>query len=73
MKYELAHYEYYEDGVRWDLYEKGFAKNLKAAGQSVQGTMLVQMLSDRKIKVEVFAAGASQAIGFGSNAIVYER
>ena len=75
IKYELVHYDFYKDGQQWNTYQKGFAKNLKAVNENdVQGTMLVQVLTDRNIKVEVFVGKtASQVTGFDSNAIVYER
>ena len=75
IKYELVHYDFYKDGQQWNTYQKGFAKNLKVVNQNdIQGTMIVQMISDRKTKVEMFVGKtASQVSGFDSNAIVYER
>lgn len=76
VKYELVHYDLYKDGQLWNYYQNGgFVKGLKAANQDeVQGTMLVQMISDRRIKVEIIAGKtASEVSGFTSNAIMYER
>ena len=76
VKYELVRYSLYKDAQPWSYYQNsGFAGGLKAINlDEVQGTMLVQMLSDRKIKVEIFAGKtASQVSGFTSNAVVYER
>ena len=75
VKYELVGFEYRtEKGERWD--KQSFAKITTAFGYDhpVQGVVLVQMLEDRKIKLEVFPGKlASQVSGFTENKKIYER
>lgn len=63
-----------EEGSDWDKWS--FAKITKAYGfdQQVGGVVLVQMISDRKIKFEAFPGKtASQVNSFTNNAKIYER
>ncbi|MEK6869289.1 MAG: hypothetical protein AABX74_03615, partial [Nanoarchaeota archaeon] len=73
-KYELVSWGYTtENGQEWD--KTKLAKVIKAtAGVHVDGTVLVQMLEDRKIQFEAFPEKtASQVNGFTENAKIYER
>ena len=76
VKYELVSYDYYSEstGQKWN--RKDFVKNIKAKNNDnfVQGTVLLQLISDRKLKLEVFPnKTASQVSGFTDNALIYER
>jgi len=74
IKYELVSFDYMTDeDALWD--RRSFA-NIKNAfgGDSVSGTVLVQILENRKIKFESFPGkSASQVNGFTENAKIYER
>ena len=76
VKYTLVWYNHITAGTNraWD--RVSFAKDLKAVNQDqrLEGALLVQMLEDRKIRVEYFAGkSAEQIIGFTQSALVYER
>lgn len=77
IKYELVQQDWADPaGGSWSWDRTSFVKGLKAKNheQYVSGTALVQMLENRKIKVEVFPGKkASQIPAFTSNAKVYER
>jgi len=74
VKFELVDYDYIKvDGTIWD--RKSLAGDLKTtSNEVVRGVVLVQMVSDRKIKFEVFPGKtASQVEGFTENVGMYER
>ncbi|MEK6861342.1 MAG: hypothetical protein AABY07_05205 [Nanoarchaeota archaeon] len=74
VKYELVQYDYITlSGTSWD--RRSLVKDLTTKINSdVQGTVLVQMIEDRKIKFEAFPGKtASQVSGFTNNAKIYER
>lgn len=74
VKYELVEYDFLTpSGAYWD--RKSPVNGIKAvANEDVRGTVLVQLLSDRKLKFEVFAdKKASEVSGFSVNAKIYER
>ncbi|MEK7113058.1 MAG: hypothetical protein AAB875_07150 [Patescibacteria group bacterium] len=74
IKYELTDYDWYKpDGERWD--RKSLAKDLKfKEGSTLKGCALVQLIENKKLKVEVFGeASCSQIPGFDSGAKIYER
>ena len=74
VKYELVNFEYHtEKGERWD--KQSFSKIANAfGGDQIFGTVLVQMLEDRKIKFEVFPGeNAVKVAGFTERAKIYER
>jgi len=74
VKYELTGYEYVdESGRSWD--RQSYATGLRAeSGDNVQGVILVQLLENRKLKVEVFPGkSADQVSGFTSAAEIYVR
>ena len=72
IKYELVDYEYLENGKVWD--EGHYAELTVQPQNTVEGTVLVQMIEDRKIKFESFPGKtASQVNGFTENAKVYVR
>ncbi len=71
--YELTDYEYYKNGTLWD--KKNLVQGLKLQnGESIRGTILLQLIEDRKLKVEIFPGETvSQVTGFTDNAKFYER
>ncbi len=74
IKYELAGYDYVApDGNPWD--RKSLVKGIKTKSNDiVEGVALVQMLEQRKLKLETFPGKtASQVNGFTNNAKIYER
>ncbi len=74
VKYELVKWGYKTDtGVDWD--RGHFARVTDAYAQSeVFGTVLVQMVGERKLKLEVFAGKkASEVTGFSGREKVYVR
>ncbi len=72
VKYELVQYGYLDNGKVWD--EGHYADLVVNVGATVEGTALVEMLEDRKIKFEVFPGkSASQVSAFTQNAKTYER
>ena len=75
VKYELVDYNYLDENkMYWDGLR--FTKGLKAENQDlqVQGTVLLQLVDSRKLKVEVFSGKKAFEIeGFTENAKTYER
>lgn len=75
VKYELVDYSYFDRsaGSHWDGLR--LAQGLTAQNQNeVQGTLLVQMIGQRKLKLEAFPRKtAGEVSGFTNNALVYER
>lgn len=74
VKYELVQLNYVKSGgSHWD--RTSFATGIRAqGGQTVQGTVLVQMLEDRKLTFEAFPGKkAAQVTGFTGAAKIYER
>lgn len=73
VKYELYYYEYVDDaGKTWNglSYEKIHSRIFREP----LGTMIVEMLENRKIRVEAFPGKrASDIQRFTDNAIIYER
>lgn len=74
VKYDLALWGYQEaDGTFWDRHS--VTKGLTLVPQNrIEGCVLVQMLEDRKLKVECFPGqSASQITGFTASARFYTR
>lgn len=75
VKYDLVSWRYMKpDGSLWD--NKSLATGLVSDTKGTQhfGCVLVQMLSPRKIKFEVFQGrNANQVKAFDSRAVIYER
>ncbi len=72
VKYELVIYDYFDNGKVWD--EGHYAELTVKARDVVEGTALVQMLDDRKLKFESFPGKkASEVKGFTEKAKVYSR
>jgi hypothetical protein len=74
MKYELVQIDYTKpDGSHWD--RTSFIRSPRMRGGStVQGTVLVQLLEDRKLKFEAFPGKtAAQVSGFTDQARIYTR
>ena len=74
IAYELVEYNYQaENGKYWN--GKEYAKNLRAVNQKeVKGTVLVELISERTLKLEIFPSKRkTEVLGFTMNAVVYER
>ncbi len=75
VKYELVRQSMIEEatGNFWD--NKNFVRGLKIKNNDqVEGAALIQLISNRKLKVEVFPGKtAAQITGFTDKAIIYER
>lgn len=73
IKYELVDYRYYDGNKEWDF--RSFVKDLKIKNDNnIQGVALLQMIEDRKLKVEVFPdKTANEVVGFTGNAKIYKR
>ncbi|MBI2653754.1 hypothetical protein HYX02_02980 [Candidatus Woesearchaeota archaeon] len=73
IKYELVDYRYYDRDKEWNY--KTLVKGLKIKnGNNILGVALLQMLEDRKLKIEVFPDKTdAQVNGFTENAKIYVR
>lgn len=74
IKYELVTYDYYiTSGQPWNHHS--LAQNLKAKNNDndVHGFVLLQLMDDRKLKVEVFPGKTASEVTEFTNSIVYER
>lgn len=72
VKYELVNYDYFDGGKVWD--QGHYAELIVKPRDAVEGTVLVEMLENRKIKFESFPGKtASQVNGFTSGAKIYVR
>ncbi len=72
VTYELVTYDYFDNGKLWD--EGHYAELMVKSQDVVEGTALVQMLDDRKLKFESFPRKkASEVKGFTEKAKVYSR
>jgi hypothetical protein len=75
VKYELRYWGYFhrQTGKSWD-YREPFDEFRVLPWGEVQGTVLMNMVSERKLKVEVFPGERSTDVqGFTANAVLYER
>jgi len=73
-KYELVWFNYVDqNGRAWD--GASLVKNLKAAPmEQIQGTILVQLVENRRLKAEAFPGkAAAQVSGFTEQARIYVR
>lgn len=76
VKYELMLYGYYDGatGRAWDYKAPLENLRLQPINNETHGTVLFQMLSDRKMKFEAFPGKrSSEVTSFTANSIVYER
>lgn len=75
VKYELVEFDYVDGlGKAWDT--KSYVSGIKVRSLDDQkrGTILVQLLENRKLKVEVFPTKSpSEVVGFTSKAKMYYR
>ncbi len=76
VKYDLVQFDYYlgDTGQGWDRFT--YAKGLKSRniGNTIFGVVLLQLIQDRKLKVEIFLGKtSSDVIGFSDAAMIYER
>lgn len=68
--YELTDYEHYKNDTMWD--RNSFVQGLKVRnGESTRGVILLQLLEDRKLKVEIFPDETADS--FTENAKIYVR
>jgi len=73
IRYELVSVEYFDGDQYWD--RKSLATDLRAESVGdVLGVILLQLVEDRRLRVEVFpGATGDQVDGFSENAKFYER
>jgi hypothetical protein len=75
VRYELGFIQNYSatTGLLWD--SKTYLPHIRTrAAAGVVGTVLMQMIATRSLKVEIFPGrSASQVAGFDSNAVMFER
>ena len=73
VMYELVDFEYVKDAVVWD--RNSFVKGLTVRNSEyVQGVILLQLIEDRKLKVEIFPyQTADQVSDFTENVRIYVR
>ncbi len=74
IKLELVNYDYKSDGgTYWD--KISYASNLKALNHDdqVKGVVLLQLIEDRKLKLEIFPDKIASDISGFVNPIMYER
>lgn len=75
VKYELRPWGYInqQNGRSWNYKESFDGFRVQPMGD-VQGTVLMQMLDARRLKIEIFPGkGANEVQGFTAKAAVYER
>ena len=75
VKYELGSIEYYsaDTGQEWDT-EHYLAHVRTRAGSTVEGTVLMQLVGKRSLRMEIFLGKtAAQVGGFDVHALMYER
>lgn len=75
VKYELRYWGFFhrQTGRIWD-YREPFDEFRVLPWAEVQGTVLMQMVGERRLKVEVFPGKRSSEVqGFTANAVLYER
>lgn len=75
VKYELMTWAYFvgDSDRGWDYRTPIENLRVRAIGQT-QGTILLQLIEDRKLKVELFPSRtAAQVDGFTPGAVIYER
>ncbi len=72
--YELVQYEYMDGNERWDRMSHVSGLTSSNNDANVFGVVLMQLLSDRVLKVEIFpGVTASDVSGFSDAALLYER
>lgn len=73
IKYELIDWDYLSEGRPWD--RLSLARNIKAKpGVGVRGVVLLQLVSSRQLKVEVFIGKTvAEVSNFTSQVVTYER
>ncbi len=73
IEYELVSIEYYAGEERWD--RRSLVKDIRAESEGpVLGVILVQLVEDRRLKVEVFPGETGEEVhDFSENPKVYER
>ncbi len=74
VKYGLVNFDYFDEDIRWD--RKSLVKGLKVknSDERIIGTVLFELIEDRKLKVEIFDNKTPEEIeGFSENTLTYER
>lgn len=76
VKYEITRYDYFigSSATRWDRETLGLDIHARSLDTDVRGVMLVQLIADRRLRVEVFPGKrAAEVSSFTTAASVYER
>lgn len=76
VKYELQYYDYYDKGTGkpWRTSDGPVANPGSRNFGSIRGTVLLQLVESRKLKLEIFPGQAlGQVGGFTTSARIYER
>ncbi len=74
VKYGLVNFDYFDGDNRWD--RKSLVKGLKVknSDERIIGTVLLELIEDRKLKMEIFNNKTPEEIeDFSENALIYER
>lgn len=73
IKYELVDYDFYYDSEQWD--RNTLVKGLELKNSdSVYGTVLVELIDNRTLKVEIFPDKVAEEVDmFSDSAKIYER
>ena len=75
IKYELVEFDYIDgSGKTWDSRSYSSGIKVRSIDDQKRGTILAQLLEDRRLKVEVFSGKTpSEVSGFTSKAKIYYR
>ena len=75
IKYELVDFEYIDEkGVHWDRVSLINGIKAKSSNQVIYGVVLVELIEDRKLKLEIFPdKKESEVSDFTDNVMIYER
>jgi hypothetical protein len=75
VRYELAQIEYYSANTGLVSDHTAFVPNLRTrASSSIRGTVLMQLVDQRSLKIEIFPGKRSTEVaGFDSSALMYSR
>ena len=74
VKYEAVSYDHYTGNNLWDGMSFSNNINSKNNDNEIKGTILVQLIENRKLKLETFPGKkADEVSGFKDKARIYER
>jgi hypothetical protein len=75
VRYQLGSIEYYSGstGQVWD--RRSYLPHIRTrAGTTVMGTVLMQLMATRSLKIEIFpGTSAGKIVGFDASAVMFER